>query len=543
MSFFRNINLAWKFAIFGGLASSLLLVAITFSYLGVKGTNNRFDRFTDTYSSLALTLSEMHTQGIQSEQALRNVILNPSDDKALANFKKSSEEFLGLQKEATDIAKGIKEYGSQLEKLPPIWKENAAIKDEIIKLAKDGKQTDAIEILVKKETPRWREIKAIIAEMQSGLKKDLKAEHKALNEYTNGTFTRTMTILVVALLVVNLLLILFWRIMQKSFDEMVGRLRDIASGDGDLSKRLEVKGSDELAQTAYWLNQFIERISVTIASVVDTTSTLASATSELSSTAERMAGSAEEVADQACTVATASEEMAATSSNIANNCHLAAQGAQQAAETTHKGFDVVKHTVDGIRDRGERTRKNALAISSLGQRSEQIGAIVATIEDIADQTNLLALNAAIEAARAGEQGRGFAVVADEVRALAERTSRATKEISGMIKAIQSETKLAIVSMEEGVRGTEKGAAEAIQLEEALQEILEQVNSVTMQVSQIATAAEEQTATTSEITNNIHRISAIIAGTSKGAHDTAFAASSLSAMGETLRRLMSQFQLS
>jgi methyl-accepting chemotaxis protein len=150
----------------------------------------------------------------------------------------------------------------------------------------------------------------------------------------------------------------------------------------------------------------------------------------------------------------------------------------------------------------DRVAKTARTIDNLGSRSDQIGAIIGTIEDIADQTNLLALNAAIEAARAGEQGRGFAVVADEVRALAERTTKATKEISTMIKTIQTETKDAVKSMEVGVQEVEKGTMEAARSGEALGKILEQISTVTSQITQIATAAEQQTSTIHEINNNI-----------------------------------------
>jgi methyl-accepting chemotaxis protein len=190
----------------------------------------------------------------------------------------------------------------------------------------------------------------------------------------------------------------------------------------------------------------------------------------------------------------------------------------------------------------DKVRESAHTVSSLGARSDQIGAIVGTIEDIYDQTNMLALNAAIEAARAGEQGRGFAVVADEVRALAERTTKATHEIGEMIKAIQSETGGAVASMEHGVREVEKGMDSSRRSGEALQQILEAISDVNLQVQQIATAAEEQTAVTGEISSNIHQITDVVQDTAKGAHQTADAASGLSHTAHDLQQLVNRFKL-
>jgi len=324
--------------------------------------------------------------------------------------------------------------------------------------------------------------------------------------------------------------------------DFVAKVTDLARGEGDLTKQIVVKSHDEFGLLADEINSLVAKIRKIIFQISQTSQQVSSSAVELQTNAGQMAQGAEEVASQAETVATAGEEMSATSGDIAHNCQMASEGSQQASAAAVSGARVVDETITVMNSIAARVRSSAVAVESLGSRSDQIGAIVGTIEDIADQTNLLALNAAIEAARAGEQGRGFAVVADEVRALAERTTRATREIGEMIKAIQQETKGAVIAMEEGVNEVAKGSEKAADSGRALEQILRQINDVNAQIHQVATAAEEQTATTSEISHNMQQITEVVGRTSQGARDSASAANQLSTLAEDLRRIVGQFKI-
>jgi methyl-accepting chemotaxis protein len=312
--------------------------------------------------------------------------------------------------------------------------------------------------------------------------------------------------------------------------------------NGELNIRLTAYGDDEIGKLSGSFQTMVHNLKTIIGHVTDTSSQVAAAAIQLNSTAKRIATGAEEVASQTIGVATAGEQMSATSGDIAKNCQMAAEGARRASQSASNGAQVVEKTVAVMGQIADRVQESAKTVGSLGARSDQIGAIIGTIEDIADQTNLLALNAAIEAARAGEQGRGFAVVADEVRALAERTTKATREIGEMIKSIQQETRGAVSVMEQGVVQVENGTIEASRSGDALQDILAQVNAAGMQVSQIATAAEEQTATTNEISRNMHRINGIVGDTAGCAHEAAAVACQLSGNAEELQRLVRQFKI-
>jgi methyl-accepting chemotaxis protein len=311
---------------------------------------------------------------------------------------------------------------------------------------------------------------------------------------------------------------------------------------GDLTARSAVKSGDEMGMLSAKVNDMAEHLMETINRVSQSSVKVASAANQLQSTSRQIADGAEDVAGQTCTVATASEEMAATTADIASNCHVAAGGGKEATERAKTGTKIVEETVNVMGRIASQVQASSATVAGLGARGDQIGEIVGTIEDIADQTNLLALNAAIEAARAGEQGRGFAVVAAEVRALAERTTRATKEISDMIKSIQQVTKEAVEAMQGSVMEVENGTREAAKSGESLQVILDQISHVTTQVDQIATAAEEQTATTCSIASNIGRITEVVQVTSQGAHDSASAASHLAGIADELQRLVARFRV-
>jgi methyl-accepting chemotaxis protein len=347
----------------------------------------------------------------------------------------------------------------------------------------------------------------------------------------------------VSLCVALVSLIISLRIIA-SITKPLGHARVVTSeiANGNLTRRIELHSKDEIGEICNSINNIVVHFHEVISRVSRNTQQVASASTLLSKASEQMASGAARVAEQAATVATASEEMAATSNEIALNCTQAAAGSRQANDAAATGSEVVKATIQGMNQIAEKVRESSVSIGSLGSLSEQIGAIVRTINDIADQTNLLALNAAIEAARAGEHGRGFAVVADEVHALAEKTGSATREIAEMIKSVQQQTKGAIKVMESGVTRVEQGTVEAAKSGSALGEILQQIGSVTLQVQQIASAAEEQTATTGEISGNIQNINAVCQETARGAQESASSALQLLRLAEEQQKLVGQFKL-
>jgi methyl-accepting chemotaxis protein len=312
--------------------------------------------------------------------------------------------------------------------------------------------------------------------------------------------------------------------------------------EGDLCHRIDAKGRDEIGEVGRLFNVSTDKLRGLIAQLADTAQRVAGASEEISSSATAQAQGAESQKDETRQVATAMQEMSATVTQVAEHAHKAAGAARQAADTARQGGKIVEETLDKMRAIAGSVGQTARQVQDLGSRSDQIGEIIGVIDEIAGQTNLLALNAAIEAARAGEQGRGFAVVADEVRKLAERTSKATKEITQMIKSIQGETKNAVKAMQEGTNQVEQGLVTTAQAGKALHEIIQMAQQVGEMVVHIATAAQQQSGATEEVSGNMEQISRISQDTATGAQQTAKACHDLSGLALDLQSIVGQFKL-
>ncbi|MBK1720043.1 methyl-accepting chemotaxis protein [Thiocystis violacea] len=330
------------------------------------------------------------------------------------------------------------------------------------------------------------------------------------------------------------------RVLRREVAVLAREVDRIAAGE--LGIRIHPTSDDELGRLGVAINRMAYQLSALIGEIQQAGVRFGQDSTQLSATSKTIAEGASRVAQQVEAVQAASEALNQTAAEIARHCIEAAQGTRHANRSANTGAGVVREAMAALGQLGERVKGMAGVMGELGRRSQEIGEIVGTIETIARQTNLLALNAAIEAARAGEQGRGFAVVADEVRALAVRTTNATQDIAERITAVQRDIQGLVGAMHASVGEVDAGTAEAHASVHALADILEQIDTVSAQVERMAAAAEQQTATTTEVNRTLQQISEEVRTTAHGARQTATVAVEIADQANRLQSQLGHFRI-
>jgi methyl-accepting chemotaxis protein len=480
-------------------------------------------------------------------QAWKDILLRGSDPESL---KKYEGEFVKLDAEVQNKGQEVKELTS-----------DAAIKGQVdaflsahVVLGKQYREAllkfeqthgrnphKADEDLKGKDRPVTDAIDQIVEAVNNNTRLYQQAYHDQLASQIKwmaaGAGLFIFTLVVVGAYIV--------RSISKTTAELISHLTsqadEMREGKADLTKVIR-SSDDEFGEIAGAFDTFTAAARDIMCRLAGHSEQLASATEEMSSGAGQSAETARIQSDQTHQVATAMQEMSATVQEISAHSEKAASASQTAAQAARRGGQVADETLATMHSIAESTKAVASRITELGKSSEQIGKIIAVIDDIADQTNLLALNAAIEAARAGEQGRGFAVVADEVRKLAERTTKATKEIASMIESIQAETKNAVQAMEKGSAEVQVGVEKTTASGAALGEIIKISEQVGDMISQIATAAIEQSSASEQINANVSQISSSTQESSAMSDQMAKACQDLSSLAFDLQVMVSNFKL-
>ena len=529
-------------AILGVLACGYLILLAMVQYSS-SITHSRMSQISSSLFPSALRMQE-------AEAAFERMKKHYGDAVVLQD----TASLTGAAKDADATAGALDAVRASLTRIPALAAKAGELSDQFSTLKARDRDTYAA-ILASKDGPSEELMSRMsglgkenqaLSDAMSALDKAIAADFQQQLDTVDAWSLRSRITGFVMLVFAVLSCAAAWGVVQskvvRPLHSLALRIQDIAEGEGDLTRRVEVAGDNEIDEVGKWFNVFLDKLQDVMRKVAANTNRLTAASERLTASSSAMAQGAETQQSKTSMVATAMHEMSATVLEISRNSNSAAHKTRQAAEDARSGGAVVEQTISLMHSVTQSVDQVAKQIAGLGERSNQVGHIIDVINEIAGRTNLLALNAAIEAARAGEQGRGFAVVAGEVRNLAERTTKATKEIAEMIGAIQHETQAAVAAMGQGTAQVQKGVAATGEAGAKLRLIIDSADEAAAMVNQIAAAATEQASTTDEVNANVGEIARISNDTATGARESAQACEALNDLAEDLNSLIAKFHV-
>ena len=543
MAWFSNLKISKKLGLGFGLVEVLMAIMGVFALIQMSKVNSSTLELASDWLPSVRAAEDLRFEVSYVRRVEIQHILSPNKETMdkydrmladrmtrVADAQKKYEPLMSSDEER----RGYKEFQTN-------WEKYLAVQKRVLDLSRENKKDQARDL---SQVEGLEAMTAAAKPLEDGVEINVKGADQSAKQaedtYTSSRYW-VIGILVSSIILGVIVATAIARTMAGAAGAMLHMIEDVAANNLAIQD-MEIRSQDEIGQAGLALNKMKNNLHEVVQSIAGTAEHVASASEEISSSATLQSQGAETQKDQTAQVATAMQEMASTVLQVSENSNKAAEASRKAAETARQGGSIVEDTLAKMRAIAESVSATAKKVEELGKSSDQIGRIIGVIDDIADQTNLLALNAAIEAARAGEQGRGFAVVADEVRKLAERTTSATKEIAQMIQTVQSETKVAVTAMEAGTKQVEEGVKSTSQAGDSLKEIIHMSEQVGEMITHIATAATEQSSASEEVNNNMEQIAKLVKESAEGAQQSAKACQDLSGLALDLQKLVGNFRL-
>ena len=548
MIWFRNLKFVWKLSI------PILLIALTMimlSYDSIKLVDKlsvEGETITKEYIPSINFLLQADRDAYQAQVAERSMLfLKPGAPDYLEMKKQHNENLLQVLERVTKFAAITK-----LDDAKPLldtfnsaylsWKtQSLKIISELDAKSRIGR-TNARELSFGVGLENFSEMRTTLDKLSELALAESNALSQTMNEEMAVATTQQLIGLLIGLAICLGIAVFFPRLITNDLNEINQKLTDIAEGEGDLTARIDIRRKDELGNLSYSVNRFIAQLQKMVQEIAINTSSVATAAEELSSIAVDVNESVAQESSAVDMVVTAVTEMGAAVEQVAANTNETAQQANDASDAATTGRNIVGSTMTEIEMLSGKIHEASGVIEQLQTEADSIASVLDVIRGIAEQTNLLALNAAIEAARAGEQGRGFAVVADEVRTLASKTQQSTQDIQVMIETLQTGVGRAVASMEEG---TQK-AATTVEIGEkansALADIETSIQGINDKAIQIASATEQQHQVTEDINKNMTMISDLSSHSTESAQQVTNASSELAELAANLQTIVSRFKV-
>lgn len=539
MNLFNRTSIKARILIIPAIGLLAFLLSLSYTYYVNNGNALRLTKVEQVY----FPILERASTNIEHLHKINELLKNAAADGEIEGEQLASYQKNQILKNLAEIETMDPDQTEQLNKIKQSLEKYYILSSQLTIGIIDGtadfsnmaKQVQEMNLARNNTEEMFEEFKSSSLEHFSG------AINTTRTESTRALQTSLWIVTVLAL-VLGVASLSIASSITRNINHVINSLKDIASGEGDLSKRIKVESHDEIGELVQWFNKFVEKLHGIISEVVDVVKPLSATSDELTCLGNDATDVAFDQSQSTQQVSESIDQMITSISEVATNASAAAAETLSAQSEAENAKEVISKTIHGINSFAKETEQAAATIRELHTAAEAVGSIIEVIQSIAEQTNLLALNAAIEAARAGDQGRGFAVVADEVRTLAARTHSSTQEIQEVIERLQRIAEAGSSAMEKSEESAKSSVAQSSQTNESLEAILSRITTTSEMNNKIATATKTQKATSDNIQANVQGIVKSSEKSAQSAEKVTNAIKSLQQVSDTLNSVAKQFVL-